>query len=101
MKKLNKFLVLAALAPMLAACAPSNEDVCGHVMEIMKKEMGDAATKPSDEDTKKFMEKCVKDLDKEKEKVGAAEYKKQAKCVMAAEKMEDMMKCEPKEEEKK
>ncbi len=96
MKKLHKFLAIAALAPMLAACAPSNEDVCQHVMDIMKKEMGDAAT-PSEEDTKKFMEKCVKDLDKEKEKIGAAEYKKQAKCVMAAEKMEDMMKCDPEE----
>lgn len=97
MKKLHKFLALAALAPMLAACAPSNEDVCGHVMDIMKKEMGDAATQPSEEDTKKFMEKCVKDFEKEKEKMGAAEHKKYAKCVMAAEKMEDMMKCEPEE----
>jgi hypothetical protein len=97
MKKLHKFLILAALAPMLTACAPSNEDVCAHVMDIMKKEMGDAASAPSEEDTKKFTEKCVKDLDKEKEKIGAAEYKKQAKCVMAAEKMEDMMKCEPEE----
>lgn len=97
MKKLHKFLALAALAPMLAACAPSNEDVCQHVMDIMKKEMGDAAAEASEEDTKKFMEKCVKDLDKEKEKLGAAEYKKQAKCVMAAEKMEDLMKCEPEE----
>jgi hypothetical protein len=95
MKKLHKFLAIAALTPMLAACAPSNEDVCQHVMDIMKKEMGDAAGETSEEDTKKFMEKCVKDLDKEKEKIGAAEYKKQAKCVMAAEKMEDMMKCEP------
>lgn len=97
MKKLHTFLAIAVLAPMLSACAPSNEDVCQHVMDIMKKEMGDAATQPSEEDTKKFMEKCVKDLDKEKEKIGAAEYKKQAKCVMAAEKMEDMMKCEPEE----
>ena len=100
MKKLHKFLAIAAFAPMLAACAPSNEDVCGHVMDIMKKEMGDAAEKPSDEDTKKFMEKCVKDIDKEKEKVGAAEFKTQAKCIMASEKMEDMMKCEKKDDKK-
>lgn len=99
MKKLHKFLAIAALTPMLAACAPSNEDVCAHVMDIMKKEMGggDAAAQPSEDDVKKFTEKCVKDLDKEKEKLGAAEFKKQAKCVMAAEKMEDMMKCEPEE----
>jgi hypothetical protein len=100
MKKLHKFLALAALAPMLAACAPSNEDVCGHVMDVMKKEMGDAATQPSDEDTKKFMESCAKEMEKEKEKIGAAEFKKQAKCVMAAQKMEDMAKCDAKDEKK-
>ena len=54
MKKFHKFLALAALTPFLAACAPSNEDVCGHVMEIMKKEMGDAKEGPSDEDIKKI-----------------------------------------------
>ena len=95
MKKLHKFLALAAFVPFLAACAPSNEDLCGHIMEVMKKEMGDAATQPSEEETKKFTESCVKEMDKEKEKIGAAEFKKQAKCVMAAEKMEDMAKCEP------
>jgi hypothetical protein len=97
MKKLHKFLALAAFVPFLAACAPSNEDLCGHIMEVMKKEMGDAATQPSEEETKKFTESCVKEMDKEKEKIGAAEFKKQAKCVMAAEKMEDMAKCEPEE----
>src|SRR5690606_31452468 len=97
MKKLQKFLALAVLAPMLAACAPSNEDVCQHVMDIMKKEMGDAAEAPSDEDIKEGMKKCVEEFDKEKEKLGAAEHKKQAKCVMAAEKLEDMAKCQPEE----
>lgn len=96
MKKLHKFLALAALAPMLAACTPSNEDVCGHVMDILKKEAGDAAAQMSDEDTKTFMESCVKELDKEKDKKGA-DFKK---CVMAAQKMEDVGKCEPKEEKK-
>ena len=69
MKKFHKFLALAALTPFLAACTPSNEDVCNHVMDIMKKEMGDVegAKEPSEEELKKFTEKCVKDLDKEKE----------------------------------
>jgi hypothetical protein len=70
--------------------------------QFMKKEFGDAegAKAPSDEEMKKFTEKCVADLDKEKEKIGAAKYKEQVKCVMAADKMEALMKCEKEEEEK-
>ncbi|PRP90474.1 hypothetical protein ENSA5_64930 [Enhygromyxa salina] len=96
MKKFQKLLALAALTPFLAACTPSNEDVCNHVMDIMKKEMGDAegAKEPSEEDIKKYTEKCVKDLEKEKEKIGADAYKKQVKCVMDATKMDDLMKCD-------
>jgi hypothetical protein len=102
MKKLHKFLALAALTPFLAACTPSNEDVCNHVMDIMKKEFGEAegAKEPSEEELKKFTEKCVKDLEKEKEKLGADKYKEQVKCVMAASKMEDLMKCDKGDEEK-
>jgi hypothetical protein len=101
MKTFHKFLALAALTPFLAACTPSNEDVCNHVMDIMKKEMGDAegAKAPSDEEIKKYTEKCVTDMDKEKEKKGADVFNKQVKCVMAASKMDEMMKCN--EEEKK
>jgi hypothetical protein len=100
MKTLHKFLALAALTPFLAACTPSNEDVCNHVMDIMKKEVGEVegAKAPSDEDIKKATAECVTDLDKEKEKKGADAYNKQVKCVMAASKMEEMMKCQ--EEEK-
>lgn len=96
MKKFQKFLALAALTPFLAACTPSNEDVCNHVMDIMKKEMGDAegAKELSEEDVKKYTEKCVKDLEKEKEKKGADAYKKQMKCVMAASKMDELVKCD-------
>lgn len=100
MKTFHKFLALAALTPFLAACTPSNEDVCNHVMDIMKKEMGDVegAKAPSDEDLKKYTEKCVKDLEKEKEKAGAEKFNKQAKCIMAASKMEEMAKCDEKDD---
>jgi hypothetical protein len=103
MKKLHKFLALAALTPFLAACTPSNEDVCGHLIDLMKKEMGDAegAPKPSDEDMKKYTDECVADMEKEKEKLGADKFKEQAKCIMAADKMEALAKCEKKDEEKK
>ena len=103
MKNLHKFLALAAITPMLAACTPSPEKVCNHVMDIMKKEMPEGAEEPSEEDMKKGMEKCVEGLEKEKEKLGEEKYKEQVKCVMAASDMEGFMKCDKgdEEEEKK
>ena len=100
MKKFTTVLALALLAPMLSACAPSPEDMCEHVFGIMKKELGDAFTM-SDEDLKKAKEECVKEAGKEKEKIGAMEYKKQAKCVMEATKLEELDKCDKQDEEKK
>lgn len=75
---------------------PKNRDVCSHVMEIMKREMGSAegARAPSEDDIQKYTNKCVLDLEKEKAKKGAAEFSRQIKCVMAAPTMEEMMKCE-------
>ncbi|MFV8755590.1 hypothetical protein ACNOYE_33995 [Nannocystaceae bacterium ST9] len=100
MKKFSTVLALAVLVPMLSACAPSPEDMCEHVFGIMKKELGDALPM-SDDDAKKFKEECVKEATKEKEKIGAMEYKKQATCVMEATKLEELDKCDKKEEEKK
>jgi hypothetical protein len=99
MKKIRTVLALAVLVPMLSACGPSPEDVCEHVMGIMKKELGEALPM-SDEDTKKFKEECVKEATAEKEKMGAMEYKKQADCIMDAGSFADMEKCEKKEEKK-
>jgi hypothetical protein len=99
MKKFRTVLALAVLAPMLAACGPAPEDVCEHVMGIMKKELGEALPM-SDDDVKKFKEECVKEMNSEKEKMGAMEFKKQASCVMDASSLADMEKCDKKEEKK-
>ena len=63
--------------------------------------VAEGAPKPSDEDLKKFTDECVADLDKKKEKIGEDKYKEQVKCVMAAEKMDALAKCDKGEEEKK
>jgi hypothetical protein len=99
MKKFHTLLALAALAPMLAACAPAPEDVCQHVVDLMKKELGEQVDAMPEEEITKIKDNCVKEAEKEKEMKGALEYKKQAKCVMAAESLEDLKGCE--EEEKK
>jgi hypothetical protein len=64
-------------------------------MDIMKREMGDT-NQPSDDVRDKFMTKCVNDLAKEREKLGAEQFRKQARCVLAAKSMDDMRSCEPK-----
>ncbi len=103
MKKLHKFLALAVLAPMLAACAPSSEDVCNHVVDLLKKEYG-GDKEPPEEELKKAVDECVKDMEKKKEKIGAAEFKTLSKCAMAAEDMKALSACEKEskgEEDKK
>jgi len=102
MKKLQMFLAIAAIAPMLAACAPSDEAVCKHVMDLAKKEAGDSADKDADKDKdaeaeKKFLEMCVKGMDEEKTKLGEAAFKKRVSCVMDAKSYADLDKCEPEE----
>jgi hypothetical protein len=104
MKKLQMFLAIAALAPMLAACAPSNEAVCQHLIDLVKKEAGDSADKEADkadaEAEKKYLEKCAKEMEEEKTKLGDAAFKKQVSCIMDAKKYADLEKCEPEEEKK-
>ncbi len=99
MKKIRTVLALAVLVPMLSACGPAPEDVCEHMMGIMKKELGEALPM-SDDDLKKAKEECVKSATAEKEKMGAMEYKKQASYIMDANSFADMEKCEKKEEKK-
>lgn len=97
MNKLQTFVALAALAPMLAACAPSNDDICQHILNVMKNEQSSAAVprEIDDEQAKQYLEKCAKDMEKWHEKFGPSSFKAQARCVMEAETMEELMKCRP------
>lgn len=100
MNKLRTVLAVAVLAPMLAACAPSPEDVCGHVIDLMKKELGDEADAMSDEQIEKIKTGCVDEAKKDKEK-NMKDYNKRAKCVMAADSLDDLRDCEKAEKEAK
>jgi hypothetical protein len=82
---------------VLRGLGPSNEDVCAHVMDVLKREMGDAATQPNAEDTAKLMENCSRNMDKEKEKMGEQDFRTRSSCVMDAQTMEDMARCERKD----
>lgn len=94
MKKLPTLLALAVLAPMLTACAPAPDEVCQHVIDLMKQELGEQVDAMSEEEITKIKDNCVKEAEKEKEMKGAMEYNKQAKCVMAAASLADLAKCE-------
>jgi hypothetical protein len=101
MKTHPTLLALAVLAPMLVACAPKPDDVCQHVVDLMKKDLGDQADAMSEEQIAKIKETCVKNAEKEKQAKGPIEYSKQTKCVMAAESLEDLRECEEKEKAEK
>lgn len=98
MKKFHTLLALAALVPMLAACAPSPEEVCQHIIDLTKKEVGEEAEAMT-EQLDAHKEKCIKDGEHQKEMRGALEYNKEAKCVMAAESIADVEKCDDKDKE--
>ncbi|MCA9683600.1 MAG: hypothetical protein KC431_08115 [Myxococcales bacterium] len=100
MKNIRTLLAIAALAPILAACGPAPAEVCDHVVDLMKKELGEQVGAMSDDDIKEIKDTCVKDAEKEKEMKGALEYNKEAKCVMAAASLADLDKCGKKEEAK-
>jgi hypothetical protein len=100
MKKFRTLMALVALAPMLAACAPAPEDVCQHVVDLMKKELGEQVDAMPEDEITKIKDNCVKEAEKEKEMKGSMEYNKQAKCVMAAASLEDLSKCEADDKEK-
>lgn len=100
MKKLRTVLAAAVLAPLLAACAPSPEDVCDHVIDLMKKGLGDEADALSDEQVEKFRTGCVEDAQKDK-KNNPKEYAKRAKCVKAAGSLDDLRECEKAEKDAK
>jgi hypothetical protein len=100
MHKLRTVLAVAVLAPLLAACAPSPEDVCDHVVDLMKKGLGDEADALSDEQVEKIRTGCVEDAQKDKKK-SPKDYARRAKCVMAAGSLDDLRECDKAEKEAK
>jgi hypothetical protein len=79
--------------PAKAGPKPTDFEICTHVMEVTKREYGDSARKPSDEEVAKYREECLGQIGKEREKLGAEKFDAQVACVMAGTKMEDLMIC--------
>jgi hypothetical protein len=79
---------------LLSGPKPTGREVCIHVMDIMMRELGDASMAPSHEERTKFEDKCVKDLEKEQEKIGAEKFDAQVVCVMASTKIDELTQCD-------
>jgi NADH:ubiquinone oxidoreductase subunit B-like Fe-S oxidoreductase len=88
MKNISKLFAATIFVSLAAACGPSPEAVCDHVIELTKKEVGEEAAKAIDKDD------CVKSAEREKEMKGMMKYNEQASCVVAAESLEALTKCE-------
>ncbi|EDM74876.1 hypothetical protein PPSIR1_20129 [Plesiocystis pacifica SIR-1] len=102
MTKLRSFTALAVFAlvlPALSGCAPSPEDVCGHVVDLMKKQLGGGADAMPEDKLETIKKDCVKEGEKQK-KSAALEYKKQAKCILEAEEFTELDECYEKKEDK-
>lgn len=93
MKKIRTVLALAVLVPMLSACGPSPEDVCEHVMGVMKKELGEALTM-TEQDMQEFRNDCVENFNAEQAKMGSEEFAKRATCVIGAKNFHALEKCD-------
>jgi hypothetical protein len=108
---------LLSLAPLLLACAapverstssdspaaePSNEpsvaDLCEHVIDAMERELAEAKMQPSEQEIDTFLAECAKEMVLERQKMADdEEYFRQARCIMAAQSLAEMAKCEPEE----
>ncbi len=98
MNKLRTVLAVAALAPLLAACAPSPEKICEHIVDLTKKELGDKVDAMSDEQIDEIRKGCLENAKKDQEK-DRKKYAKRAKCVQKAESLDDLRDCERQEKE--
>src|SRR5690349_214986 len=88
-------IIAGALALSFAAgCKPSPEKVCGKMMDLLVKELGDKAkdsTKDMDDAKKKCIEESAKDKEKDPKK-----YECQSKCIMDASSFKDVESCSKK-----
>lgn len=77
--RIKVLVVLGALATA-TGCAPSPQDVCDHMSELVTKGSGDAVKPDTAE--------CVSSVESKKEMKGLMKYRKWANCVVDASTLE-------------
>ncbi|HET6584095.1 MAG TPA: hypothetical protein VFG69_11615 [Nannocystaceae bacterium] len=88
MKKLAQIVLAGSVGILSLGCGASPEAVCDHMIDLMKKELGEEAAKAVPR------EECVKEAEHDKEMGGMMKWRTQANCVMDAQKLDDAMKCD-------
>lgn len=92
-------LVTLSVVLFVLGCTPTGRgkaaslEVCVHIVHLMKRELASELV-PLDPDLTEFPEHCVEEFEKEREKLGVERFDAQVRCVMAAEKLDDMRECD-------
>jgi hypothetical protein len=83
-------VIVGGIGLFTLACGASPDQVCDHMIGLVKKELGDEAAKAMPK------EECVKEAEREKEMKGLMKWRTQANCVMDATTLEAATKCDGK-----
>jgi hypothetical protein len=81
-------VILSGIGLFTPACGASPDQVCDHMIGLMKKEVGEEAVKGFPK------EECVKEAEREKENKGLVKWRSQSNCVMDATTLEAATKCD-------
>jgi hypothetical protein len=81
-------VIVGGIGLFTLACGASPDQVCDHMLGLVKKELGDEAAKAMPK------AECVKEAEREKEMKGLMKWRTQANCVMDATTLEAATKCD-------
>ena len=88
MKTLIKLFSATLFVTLMTGCGPSPDALCDHMIELAKKEGGEEAAKMIDK------AECVKSAEKKKEMQGLVKFNEKAGCIMDAEDLAGLAKCD-------
>lgn len=86
MSALRTLVTFSLLAAAATGCGAAPADVCGHIEEVVKKEAGEEAAKEA-------IDGCEFQWQMRNDTKGIFEYKKLADCVMDAQDLDALSKC--------
>jgi hypothetical protein len=73
--------------------APTPEEVCGHALDMLRKEIPVTDLDILEQKANNFEQACVEEAEQRRRKEGHLEYAKQAECIMATSSLDELAKC--------
>ena len=86
-------MVLCVLLSACTSSLPSGERVCGHVAELLERELGPQSA-ISKADIDDIVAKCIEDVEHQKLELPPKTHAARMRCAMAAARLDELMKCE-------